>query len=230
MTRARSGRACHFQTKGNYTFDHMANSEAIAHIEKKLSPKLPNGTAVVVASWIVNFKVIFVISKPRRSKLGDFRAGTKGKAARISVNGDLHPYAFLITTVHEFAHLGCYLKHGGKVAPHGKEWKGIYSDMLRLFVDKGVFPPDLTKSLRLHLAQPTASSCSCQILSRALAEYDSKEGQFLSTLSPHDSFEFRGEIYRYTLLRRTKILCDRLSDGKQYLISSQAKVNPLVMD
>jgi len=193
----------------------MATGEAILHFEKKLMPKVPAGTATVIANWIVELNVKFVISKPRQTKLGDFRPGHHGKAPRISVNGDLHPYSFLITTIHEFAHLGCYLKHGRDAAPHGKEWKRIYTKMLKLFVDQGIFPPK-------------ASSCSCPILSRALAEYDLEEGEFLGTLSPNDQFEFRGEVYQYTLLRRTRILCRRISDGKQYLISSRAKVTPLI--
>jgi hypothetical protein len=206
----------------------MASKEAILKFEQKLKPRLPEGTARVIAKWIVELNVIFVVSKPRQTKLGDFRPGMNGKAARISVNGDLHPYSFLITTIHEFAHLGCYLKHGNKVPPHGNEWKGIYSRMLKLFVDQNIFPPQLTKSLQRHISSPKASSCSCPILSRALAEYDGEEGAFLSDLSPNDHFEFKGEHYQYLLLRRTRILCKRMVDGKQYLISTRAKVNPVV--
>jgi len=206
----------------------MAPAEAVLHFEKKLKPRLPNGTAKVIAKWIVELNVVFVVSKPRQTKLGDFRPKVNGKAARISVNGDLHPYSFLITTIHEFAHLGCYLKHGNKVAPHGKEWKEIYTNMLKLFVDQNIFPPELTKSLHKHISRPKASSCSCPILSRALAEYDGEEGEFLGNLSPNDQFEFKGELYRYILLRRTRILCNRLTDGKQYLISTRAKVSRVV--
>lgn len=206
----------------------MPASEATLHFEKKLLPKLPVGTARVIAKWIVELNVIFVISKPRKTKLGDFRPAHNGKAARISVNEDLHPYSFLITTIHEFAHLGCYLKFGKRAAPHGAEWKTIYTDMLRLFIEKNVFPPELTKSLQLHIARPKASSCSCPILSRALDRYNSETGEFLGSLSPNDQFEFKGENYRYTLLRRTRVLCERIPDGKQYLISTRAKVNPML--
>lgn len=206
----------------------MAAHEAVTHFEKKLTPRLPAGTARVIAKWIVELNVVFVVSKPRQTKLGDFRPGHNGRAARISVNGDLHPYSFLITTIHEFAHLGCYLKHGKEAAPHGKEWKNIYTNMLKLFVDKNIFPPKLTQALHLHISRPKASSCSCPILSQALAEYDAEEGEFLGTLSPNDQFEFRGELYQYTLLRRTRVLCRRVADGKQYLISTRAKVKPVV--
>ncbi|MCH2215231.1 MAG: SprT-like domain-containing protein [Flavobacteriales bacterium] len=205
-----------------------SQQEAILQFKERLEPRLPKGTAGVIAKWIVELKVHFVISKPRDTKLGDFRPAHKGKAAKITVNGDLHPYAFLITTIHEFAHLGCHLKYGNKVAPHGKEWKSIYSEMLNLFVKQNVFPEDLTVALKKHIANPKASSCSCPILSAALSKYDNEEGNLLGMLGPNDQFHFKGEIYRYVQLRRTRILCSRLSDGKKYLISSRAKVQPIV--
>ncbi|MEM9052790.1 MAG: SprT-like domain-containing protein [Bacteroidota bacterium] len=204
------------------------HEKGIFRFKEKLEPKLPQGTAGVIAKWIVELKVHFVISKPRETKLGDFRPAHQGKAAKITVNGDLHPYAFLITTIHEFAHLGCHLKHGNKVAPHGKEWKSIYSEMLNLFVKQNIFPEDLTKALKRHIANPKASSCSCPILSAALSKYDNEEGDLLGMLGPNDQFHFKGEMYQYIHLRRTRILCTRLSDGKQYLISSRAKVQPMV--
>jgi len=201
--------------------------EDIRWVTTQIDKFLPEGTAEVIAMWIVEFNIQFTISKPRQTKLGDFRPSYGGKAARISVNGDLHPYAFLITTVHEFAHLGCHLKHGNKVAPHGKEWKSIYSEMLNLFVEKDVFPEELTTALKIHMANPKAASCSCPILSAALSKYDGEEGELLGMLGPNDQFFFQGELYQYIQLRRTRILCQRLSDKKQYLISSRAKVQQL---
>jgi hypothetical protein len=201
---------------------------AISNFEEKLAPHLPEGTATVIAAWIVKLNVRFVISKPRQTKLGDFRPGHNGKAPRISVNGDLHPYSFLITTIHEFAHLGCYLKYHNKVPAHGKEWKKLYVDMLKPFVDRNIFPEDLTKALYKHMSKPKASSTSCSSLNAALEKYEDKPGELLANLKPNDHFEFRGEIYRYVLLRRTRILCERISDKRHYLISSRARVIPLV--
>ncbi|MDP4750251.1 MAG: SprT-like domain-containing protein, partial [Schleiferiaceae bacterium] len=41
---------------------------------------------------------------PRSSKWGDFRPAHDGKPARIRVNRDLPPDAFLLTLLHELAH------------------------------------------------------------------------------------------------------------------------------
>lgn len=191
---------------------------------EKLGSKLPEGTAPTIVKWIVELKVVFVISKPRKTKLGDFRVGHNGRAHRITVNADLNPYAFLITTVHEFAHLGCYLKHGHRVMPHGREWKSIYTKMLLPFVEKGIFPDDLTFALKKHLAKPTASSCSCPDLNPVLALYDRDSGEELRSLTSGDIFAFQKVGYRYIKLRRTRVLCERLSDGKRYLISKMARV------
>jgi len=201
------------------------NGAAIEHWRSKLSDKLPTDTEKEIAKWIVGLNVRFIVSPPRKTKLGDFRVGRAGKAHRISVNGNLNPYSFLVTTVHEFAHLGCYLRHGNAVAPHGKEWKSLYVKLMRPFVDRGDFPEDLTYALRKHLNKPKASSCTCPILSRALAEYDDQEGEPLGSFRPGDVFIFMDKNYKYLRLRRTRVLCERLTDGKHYLISNRARVS-----
>lgn len=207
--------------------DHMSGrTEAIAHWRSKLSDKLPANTEDDIARWIVGLNVIFVIAKPRKTKLGDFRVSPSGKTHRISVNGNLNPYSFLITTVHEFAHLGCFLKHGNKVEPHGREWKNIYVELLEPFVERMVFPNDLTKALHKHMSKPKASSCTCPDLSPALAKYDNHQGEPLHSLGAGSLFQFMETTYRYVELRRTRVLCERISDGKRYLISKRAMVLP----
>ena len=74
----------------------------------------------------------FKIVAPRRTKLGDFKAkGNKNNKSQITINGDLNPYAFLITTLHELAHI-CYNKYKYKVRPMEKNGKGVF-DSLNLF-------------------------------------------------------------------------------------------------
>src|SRR6056297_2023482 len=166
------------------------------HVDRfaeRLNSSVPANTAIIIAGWIVDLKVEFVISRPRKSKLGDFRPPHQKKPARISVNSDLNPYNFLITTVHEFAHLGCYLKHGQTVAPHGAEWKKIYVDLLRPFLAKGIFPESLAKAVSTHITRPVASSCSCPALSKALVRFDKNPGRLLDELQPGEVFTFRNK-------------------------------------
>lgn len=202
----------------------MNREAAISRWAQLLGSKTPLAAAPVIARWIVDLKVVFVISKPRKTKLGDFRPPHNGKPAKITVNSDLNPYNFLITTVHEFAHLGCHLKHGNKVNPHGTEWKEIYSDLLRNFISTEIFPSELIPVLNYHISNPAASSCSCPVLSKALAQYNKNPGIFLDEVKHKEIFIFREEIYTRLEKRRTRYLCRRLSDGRKYLISERAQV------
>lgn len=205
----------------------MAGLKQKAEIARALGPYLPEGTAETIAEWIVGHRVQFVVAKPRQSKLGDFRAGNRHMPSRISVNGDLNPYAFLITTVHEFAHLACYSKYGRKVAPHGKEWKQLYTDMLQPFVNGRVFPAEIHEALLQHISSPKASSCSCPTLNKAMALHDDQEVVFLESTTTGIHFLFRDECYEVVEKRRTRFLCKRLRDGKNYLISGRATIEPL---
>ena len=69
-----------------------------------LSKYLPANFIEIVVELLVKHPVKFRVAKPRKTKLGDFRANRDG-LHQITVNGDLNPYSFLITTIHEFAHL-----------------------------------------------------------------------------------------------------------------------------
>ena len=91
----------------------------IARLSEKLSPYLPAGTEGYVAQFILTYHIEFKIAKKRKTKLGDYRQPYRGSSHRISVNGDLNPYSFLITTLHEIAHLLTFVRFGNRVQPHG---------------------------------------------------------------------------------------------------------------
>ncbi len=203
----------------------MSSPEAIKQIAGKLAPKLPADSADIIARWIVDLKVSFKIKKPRLTKLGDFRPPHLGKPAQITVNADLNKYAFLITTIHEFAHLGCYLKYKGDVMPHGAEWKSIYRQMLIPFFERGIFPDAVQEALKYHISNPSASSCSCPKLSRALAGYDRVKGIMLEDLKLGDRFIFQQKTFEILGKKRTRFLCLNMLDGRKYLISERAQVS-----
>ncbi len=191
---------------------------------QSLENQLPGGTAPAIHKWILELKVEFIISKPRKTKLGDFRPAYGKKPARITVNGDLNRYHFLITTLHEFAHLGCYLKHGNKVLPHGKEWKAIYSQLLKKFLKEEVFPEKLVPAVKKHLTRPSASSCTDPELLRTLALFDHTPKLFLSQVPLNSHFSLHDRSYKVLEKRRTRYLCLRLDDRKKYLVSGNAVI------
>src|SRR5947207_2190446 len=98
----------------------MITSEILS---EKIRPFLPDESLDIVVRWITDHKIFLTITEKRNSILGDYRRPQEGKGHRISVNGDLNKYAFLVTMVHEVAHLTTWLKYFDTVSSHGKEWK-----------------------------------------------------------------------------------------------------------
>jgi len=63
------------------------------------------------------------ITRTRQTKVGDFTSKKSIAQPRITLNHELNPFLFLITYIHEVAHLRVHLHHGNRVDPHGEEWK-----------------------------------------------------------------------------------------------------------
>jgi len=125
-----------------------------------LSDFLPQGTFELVEPFLLHYKVHLTITKSRATVLGDYRNAIEGKAHRISVNGNLNQYAFLITLLHELAHLITYVRFGNKVASHGTEWKDQFSDLLKHFIQSNIFPQDIRLQIAASMKSPAASSCA----------------------------------------------------------------------
>ena len=85
----------------------------------QLQSYLPNGSFDEVLQYLQHYKVHLTITRQRQSILGDYRHAHEGKTHRISVNGNLNQYAFLITLLHELAHLFTYERFGHRVMAHG---------------------------------------------------------------------------------------------------------------
>src|SRR6185295_17971362 len=136
---------------------------------------LPPGTYEPVMQYLHHFKVHLTIARERKSIFGDYRHRTPHTNHRISVNGNLNSYSFLITLLHELAHLLTFEEFGNRVPSHGLEWKKIYGQLLDQFLKNKMFPPDIEKELLLSLKNPAATSCAEDDLLRVLRRYDKKE-------------------------------------------------------
>jgi SprT protein len=105
-----------------------------------LSKFIPAAAVPRVLEYLHQYKEVHLtITRERKSILGDYRHATTDKNHRISVNGNLNPYAFLITLIHELAHLVTFIQFGHKVSPHGREWKDLYATLLKDFMGKEIF-------------------------------------------------------------------------------------------
>ena len=183
---------------------------------------LPAGTGDAVLTYLHQYKVHLTVAKERKSILGDYRHRTHHTNHRISVNGNLNKYAFLVTLLHEIAHLLTFEEYGRRVQAHGREWKMIFSGLLKQFVENKVFPADVEYELLQSLHNPAASSCAEEGLLRVLRNYDErKDGHRLVEELPAGSI-FRlkdGRVFRKGEKLRKRFKCAEVATGKLYLFS-----------
>ena len=179
----------------------------------------------IIEQNTVRFKVV----KPRKTKLGDFRSGRKGEKHTITINRDLNSYSFLITTLHEFAHLIVYNDYGGRIAPHGKEWQNQYSLLIYPLIESKKLPQDIEKVLLNSLVKVKASSCSDVKLQRVLMKYDHSLAGYtlLEELDKNSIFAINKKVFQKGNLRRTRFLCRETTTKKDYLIHALAKVKEI---
>ncbi len=188
----------------------------------QLKTYLPEGSFEDVAYYLQHYKVHLTITRERKSVLGDYRNSFADKNHRISVNGNLNKYSFLITLLHELAHLFTYERFGHRVQAHGPEWKNEFSKVLAQFLLKKIFPADIDKALLRTLQNPAASSCADVSLLRVLHKYDEKDDGIVlvETVPDGKSFKIKGgKVFRRIEKIRKRIKCVEVTSGKIYLFS-----------
>lgn len=193
------------------------------------SKYVPPEFASIPADLLLQSEVHFKIVRGRKTKWGDFRPmGRKGKP-QITVNGDLNPYAFLITTLHEFAHYHAFRAFGRSIQPHGKEWQTEYTSLLNQLLDTPFLPQSLHTALKRSLKTVKASSCSDVALSRVLLSFDSPKDDehYLERLPKNTKFVLNDRVFVKGDKRRTRIQCLDIVSKKYYLIHLLAKVKPI---
>lgn len=194
---------------------------------KILEQYLPPAAAPIIAKWIDYYQAEFKISRSRATKLGDYRSPCNGENHKISVNYNLNPYAFLVTTVHEFAHLLTYNQHKLKAKPHGTEWKDNFKQMMKPFFEMEIFPPEVKKALITYLQNPAASSCTDLNLLRILKEYDQVKPNLavVEQLPTHAIFKLKnGREFKKLEKIRKRFRCVELKTGREYLFNPLAEV------
>ncbi|MEP2023496.1 MAG: SprT-like domain-containing protein [Reichenbachiella sp.] len=167
----------------------------------------------------------FRITRKRQSKYGDYRFDPTTESHTISVNHDLNPYAFLVTYIHEVAHLFTFEKHKRSVSPHGQEWKLQFKKLMLPMLREDIFPMDVLGPLARHMKNPKATSTSDKALFIALRNHDeNKSGLLLREVETGSKFLFNKKVYRKLEVRRTRSLCELTSNQRKYLISETAPV------
>ncbi|MEJ6590073.1 MAG: sprT domain-containing protein [Crocinitomicaceae bacterium] len=207
----------------------MNSAHKDIEFQNNLNKYLPKEFVSYTWDLLKDSGVHFRIVAPRKTKLGDFRAPRPNKnKPEITINGNLNPYAFLITTLHEIAHLNTFKLYRGSVKPHGLEWKHEFQQLLKPLISEKEFPDNLKRCLINSVKKTKASSCSDIDLSRELRKFDlSVKTVPLENILIGESFTLNNKSFKKGKLRRTRYLCRELNSGRNYLIHALAEVNSL---
>lgn len=198
---------------------------------KTLEPFVPEGAAQPVIDLLNSKHLSLTIKNPRKTKIGDYRPPRKkGQPHEISVNGDLNPYAFLVTLIHEFAHLTTFEKYDFReIKPHGPEWKKEFQHFLDPFVKKAIFPDSIKAALDCYLRNPAAATCSDYQLMQALRAFDTNnDDRVLLDELANDTYFIWGKerLFKKEGKIRKRLRCLEVKTNKYYLFNPAAEVKP----
>ena len=159
----------------------------------------------------------------RKTKHGDFRKLKTGQF-QITINNDLNQYRFLLTLIHEIAHLVTHQKYDrGK--PHGVEWKKHFQHLMLPLVNPDIFPIKLLPFIAAYLKNPKASTDADVRLSLALKNFDDKNGNsYIFEIPIKGKFIHNKRIFERGNKRRTRFECIEIQTNRKYLFHQNAEV------
>jgi hypothetical protein len=208
-------------------FQDGQSPNAAIYWQKALIGRIPNAALEYVAQLMRTFKMELHLSSPRVSKLGHYRVAHQGKPQSISINRDLSQERFLLTLVHELAHLVCHNEFGRHIKPHGSEWKRTFQTLMTPLLCEPVFSAAILPHVIRHLNTPKATSCVDKELHMAFERMEGKEYITLDDIETGTEFTVRkGRRFVKGERKRTRYLCAEIPSGKGYLIHGSAEVTP----
>ena len=192
-----------------------------------LKKYLPEQAVGLIAEWIIVYDFKLKIKKERSTKLGDYMSPQNGMNHVITINHNLNKYSFLITLVHEIAHLVTYNEFKNRVSPHGVEWRMNFKKLMIPFLSPEIFPIEIFSALRRYMENPAASSCSDTNLLRVLKLHDEENGTvFIERLPFGAVFLYReNKVFKKGEKIRKRYKCIEINTGVVYLFNPLTEVN-----
>jgi hypothetical protein len=193
-----------------------------------LADFLPERSFEMITPFFKKYPIHLTLTHERKSVLGDYRIPTRDQPQhRISINLNLNKYSFLITLLHELAHLITYEHFKDTVAPHGKEWKTQFRHILIPFMGKRFFPADVEAAVLAYLHNPSASTCTDSRLYKALYRYDERKPGYklVDDIQMNGVFEIEdGRRFQKVEQLRTRSKCKDLKTGRLYFFQGIVEV------
>ncbi|MGW1453935.1 SprT-like domain-containing protein [Salegentibacter agarivorans] len=189
---------------------------------------IPERAVPPVFEMIKANNVHLKIVNERKTRHGDYRRMPNG-AQQITVNANLNKYRFLITLVHEIAHLLAFEKFGRQIKPHGQEWKFTFRELMLPFIRPEIFPSGLLPVIAHHFRNPKASSDTDAKLSVALKSFDPENDKnYIFEIPFGGIFRiYNGKTFKKGERRIKRYECLEVDTGKVYLFQPNAEVELL---
>lgn len=194
-----------------------------------LSKYIPEHSVEPLFELIKINSVHLKIVNERQTRHGDYRRALNGKH-EITVNGSLNQYRFLITLIHEIAHLVAYEKYGRMIKPHGEEWKYTFQRLMIPFIRPEIFPHNILPLIANHFRNPTASSDTDARLAFVLKQFDERKPDvyFIHEVPNGSLFRIKnGRIFQKKALKVKRYECLEVKTGRLYLFNANAEVEIL---
>lgn len=196
-----------------------------AAIAKYLPPQAVDG----IVRLLEKNEVFLRISRPRKTKLGDYSFDPRVGQHHISVNADLAPQAFLVTLVHEMAHLYTTKTYGRSVKPHGAEWKSYFQQLMNPFLAEELFDEEVKAALNHYLQNPKATACADERLFKVLHMPAREKSGYVNVeeVSANTRFLYNGRLFKMERKLRKRFRCIEIKTKREYNFSAFAQVKPL---
>ncbi|MFT4802784.1 MAG: SprT protein [Flavobacteriaceae bacterium] len=195
---------------------------------KTLEKYIPQASVASVFQLITTHSIYLKIVNERVTRHGDYRKMPNGQH-QITVNSNLNAYRFLITLIHEIAHLIAFKKYGRKIKPHGNEWKHTFQQLMLPYIRPEIFPNQLLPYLAIHFKNPKASSDTDAKLSLALKHYDApNDKNYIFEIPLGGNFRlYNGKVFKRGKKLVKRYECLEITTGKIYLFNPNAEVEIL---
>ncbi len=186
---------------------------------------LPHSAVTPCFDLIRTHRVHLKVVNERMTRHGDYRLLPDG-SHQITVNATPNPYRFLITLIHEIAHLVAFESYGRRIKPHGREWKHTFQHLMLPFLRPEIFPTSLLPLLAKHFRNPKASSSTDAHLAIALKEFDPPSDQSILIELPQGTvFRLKnGRTFKKGQRKVKRFQCVEIGSGRLYLFQPNAEV------
>ncbi|WP_338733164.1 SprT-like domain-containing protein [Mangrovimonas cancribranchiae] len=194
-------------------------------MDDTLKNHLPDNAIYHVLQLLTEEHLTIKVTGERKTKHGDYRRLPNGKH-QITINGNLNPYRFLITLIHEIAHFEAFKNYGKSIKPHGIEWKQTFKQLMLPFLNPSIFPAELLPLLAKHFKNPKASSDTDVTLSLALKQFDEPNNKtYIFEIPFGSTFKlYNGRVFKKGNKRVKRYECVEVKTGRLYLFNPNAEV------